>query len=153
MPAESSVLGLKRSSLDDEPSAVLKRARAIAEEPDEDLPTADSFIDRLVFGIRSCQNSGDARSFAESQLRPVLAKTQRQTEATRILFKALQNLQNKMARQQEFMASETEKLKKAEERASAAERQVQTLIWQIRTSSNSVRHPGNHFPGPDPGVF
>jgi hypothetical protein len=145
MPSDASVLGLKRSSLDEEPSAQLKRARAVAEEPEEDPSVADAFVERLVFGIRASSNSGEARNFAETQLRPLLAKTQRQTEATRVLFRALTNLQTKMARHSEI---EAEKLKAAEDRASAAERRVHTLLWQLRSTSS-----GNSFLGPDPGVF
>ena len=159
MASEASVLGLKRLAVEDEPVS-LKRARAVAEEPEEDLSTVDSFLDRLVFGVRASSTSSDARSFAESQLRPVLAKTQRQTEATRVLFKALQNLQTKLCRQQEAAAGETDKLKGdlkiSQDRASAAERQVETLVWQLRSLGRPQPMFGNSrgsFPGPDPGVF
>ncbi len=155
MPPESSVLGLKRSSVDDEPS--LKRARAVAEEPEDEMPSADLFIDRLVFGIRASATVSDSRQFAESQLRPLLAKTQRQTDATRVLFRALQNVQTKMAKQSEFMASDAERLKEelrnSDARATQAERQVQTLVWQLRSLPVSTGKFGNSFPGPDPGVF
>ena len=142
MPSDSPVLGLKRPHIDDEPS--LKRARAVAEEPEEDI--ADQFVERLVFGIRASGNLSDARSFAESQLRPVLAKTQRQTEATRVLFKALQTLQTRTTAEAEKLKTE---LKTAQDRATAAERHMQTLLWQLR--AQPVR--GNSFPGSDPGVF
>jgi hypothetical protein len=107
-----------------------KRLRHLIEESGSPQ-TVSLSVPWLVHVVRTCSTNDEALDAANALIAPIQSKLQRQTEATRLLFKALTNSQSKAK----------EEIATWQDRAIRAEHALELMQYQ-RAQENRVYHPG-----------